>query len=213
LYGKVVKAACSSHIRLFCPDLSYVDQVPAYGDNYLVDVPTLSAAEFKRRFARSVLRAESGFDIDLTVRANVLRLLRRIRRVDTQAVSHFASLVEECEFWNAIKIYYVCSEFRDAAHKASLSTYPLFLHLGGSKTALLQELSKLRGVPPSLIFSALLTYLWKMKKIDRVTGISWRYRRDLLDVRARISDVKRKLYRYLKSDKEMSDLLYLVLSL
>ncbi len=213
LYGKVIKAACFSRVQLFCPDLVYKEYIPLYGDSYIIDVPTYSASEFKKRFKKSVLLAASGYDIDLTNKTTAIRILNKVRKVSLDAIDYFRTLDDELEFWNAIKIYRICGKYRYEEILKKYSIYPLFFHLGTTWEALLEELYKLKDVPTEVIFSALFTFIVKMQNIDNLRGVSWRYRRDLIDVRARITDVKKKVYRYLTSERYRSDLMYFVLSL
>jgi len=212
LYGKAIRVNCFSRVKLFCPDLAYIDTIPGYGDSYIIDVPTYPVAEFKQRFRKSVLISDKDYDVDLTREVVAIRILSMTRKVSRDAVDYFMGLDDELEFWNAIKIYKICGKYY-VERIPKTSMYQLFFNLGGNRRTLIQEMSKLRNVPTPVIFSALMTFIVKMKKVHRLRGISWRYRRDLLLVRSNITDVEAKVYRYLKSQRTRSDLLYFILSL
>jgi len=212
LYGKAVKAACFSHVRLFCPDLAYVEYVPGYGDSYIINVPARPVSELRKRFHRSVIMTDRDYDVDLTRRANGIALLNRIRRITPGARDHFLGLGDEIEFWGALKIYRICGRYQHELPRGT-SLYPIFFNLGANRVKLIQECEKLSHLPPEAVFSGLMTFLVKMKRVDKIRGISWRYRRDLLDVRQRITNVERKVYRYLTSDRHWNDLVYLIVTL
>ena len=213
LYGRIIKANDYFHIKTFCPDLTYLEFLPGYGDKFILDIPTYSPDDFKKRFKKSILMASTGYDFDLTNRRNILSLLNREIKVTAKARTYLNSLSDEIEFWNAVLIYKVCGRYEHDTFREKYSIYPLFFNLGGRIDILLAECRKLSEVPPELIFDTILTFLVKMKQIDSLSGISWRYRRDLLDVKARITNVREKVYRYLKSGRDQVDLVAFILSL
>ncbi|MBT3181200.1 MAG: hypothetical protein HN337_01685 [Deltaproteobacteria bacterium] len=221
LYGKDVRAGHFSHILIFAPDLRYVDFIPALGDNWIFGAETPDIAKKRSNFPRSVLMKETGYDVDLTNRKVAIAFANKMQKMNIEAREYFLGVYDELEFWNSIKIHIVRPDIildklvpKMIQEKiVSSAMYRLFQNLGGSREKLLIELLNLRNRPVPLLFSCLLEFLVKMKKIDDIVGIKWGYRRDLIDVKKRISGVKRKLICYLGSRRTFADFAELVMSL
>jgi hypothetical protein len=213
LEGKTVKANDFTHIRVFSPGLRCVDVTPAYGDSYIIADANLSKQKFQQRFQRSILMKDADYDIDLTNRHTALQLLNTVRSVDAGFRRYVNTIDDEPAFWNAVKIYALCGRYLYDPKRQARNFYPVFLNLGADKRILLAELAKLQHAPVNLLFSMLLEFLVKVQNVHDISGIRWKYRRDLLDVAERVSNVRRKVDQFLASERRMTDFIFLVLTL
>lgn len=203
LYGKAVNTTDFSRIQLFCPDLMYIEFVPSYGDNYIINAAGFSLKAFRERFCQSVLISPAGFDL-----SNRTAVMESIGLSKT-AQGYFESM-HETEFWNNLRIYTVCGRYKKELDESSI--YPLFKTLGGSVAEVIGAYEKVAHLPIQLVFSGILTFLIKMKNLKEIS-VSGLYKLDLTNVARRVSDPARKVMRYLKSDREQSDFLSFLVSL
>lgn len=206
MYGQIISTDDFSKIRIFCPDLVYIDQLPLYGDNYIIDYPKLSPQVFRNKFKKSILMSPAG--IDLSNKEKVLQFLDQKRKL-TKIATDTLMTKEGDDFWNAVKIYLICGKVQPEIESESI--YKLFKALGGSKADLIKEEYLLRDKPLGVQFSSIVTFLVRMKNIAD-QNINPVFRRDLMDVRKRITSLTIPVVKYLKSEQEQSDFLYFLLS-
>ncbi len=206
-YGQIVHVSDPGKIQIFCPDLTPVTYAPAYGDRFIINVPGYSPISFRSRFSYSILIHPSG--IDLTSPDRVLEALSKTMKLSKAAAESLRGL-DEHQFWNSIRLYKLARKLPEV--DISESTYRLFLKLGAAKLEVLKELHALDHVPHKILFSAMLTFLIRVKD-PAGQSVNPRYKRDLIDVSRRLKNVNSVVIRYLKSERAYSDFVWFILSL
>jgi len=202
LYGQVVRTADASRVSIFCPELMYVEDVPLTGDGYILSC-RMQPDVFRRRFSRSVLLSNVGIDLDS--REYALSLLGAIPNPHKEKFKQFS----EIDFWKYLRVYKITSKLPPIVEDES-GVYEVFKSLGMSQRAVVSAFFA-AGVPANVIFASVVTFLHKALHVEDMSGIHKTYAKDLKQFQARAKDVRRPLLDYLRSEREPSDLLYMLM--
>lgn len=117
------------------------------------------------------------------------------------------------DIWKFIKEYLFLGYSITYSDEKEKSSYNLFKALSKTNREIYQTLVGIDD-PVNVTISALLTILIKMQSRDEFVGVVSRYyMRDLTSASRRLHNIKTKFVRYIVSEQDRSDLLFLLFSL
>jgi len=209
LLGRSVRTKDFNRIYIFHPDLRRVDDIPLYGDGYLitVDVPQSVMDE---RFPRSVSLSKSGYVLD--DRKNALEKLKEIITVPASHEKLLDSLSEH-DFWTSLPVYILLKKFPPEIEWERSGVFFIFKAVVQQNRKELINLFFNSNLPIPVLFSSMLTFIQKAKNINSMTIKSRHYRKYLYYLSHRMPKIVNAIKIYLGSQRGRSDFLLFLLEL
>lgn len=205
--GKAVKTEKPERVLIFHPRLRKSENIPFYGDEYLI-MKGVNPADMSSRFPKSVSVSPSGYDMDK--KDNILKLMAEEKKIPKSHWEIFEQLRQE-EFWDIMPFYYLTRSFPPMVAQDS-SFYRLFASIGKQKALLIKEFFNVSDIPLPVQLSIMLTFMQKARFVNKISGLNNSYASSLKNLQAYLPKLKQPLIKYLQSDRERSDFLHFLLS-